>query len=236
LEAVFTAPDGARITVPGFYYGEGRWMVRFRDEVIGVLSDDTDAMSDFRRRFPKSPPVESLPVAVWVRLHGGLAFYLTEHQAQEASLLGFYHRNFLEAVTAHCLVAGEDRRTRHQHLVDWFGKQAWFLAPVTDKAERAQGAITDPPNTRKASELPWHLYKTSGESDPERCEEAVWQPLAEALCDLWLVEAKVGILSRKANAASSCLFRSFARLRRPGSETASFHAVTYKLLRRSNGL
>jgi hypothetical protein len=30
LEAVFTAPDGARIAVPGFYYGEGRWMVRFR--------------------------------------------------------------------------------------------------------------------------------------------------------------------------------------------------------------
>lgn len=30
LEAVFTAPDGARINVPGFYYGEGRWMVRFR--------------------------------------------------------------------------------------------------------------------------------------------------------------------------------------------------------------
>jgi WD40 repeat protein len=148
-------------------------------------------MDDFRRRSPKSPPVESLPVAVWVRLHGDLAFYLAEHQAQEASLLGFYHRSFLEAITAHCLAARETRQARHQHLADWFGKQAWFLDPATEKTGPAQGAITDPPNLRKASELPWHLYRTAGEFDPECCQEAVWQPLVDILCDIWLVEAKV---------------------------------------------
>lgn len=163
------------------------------DEVIGVLSDDDEVMRDFRRRSPKSPPVESLPVAVWVRLHGDLAFYLAEHQAQEASLLGFYHRSFLEAVTANCLTASETRQARYQHLADWFGKQAWFLAPASEDPDvpPREARIGDLPNARKASELPWQLYKTADESDPERCQEGVWQPLADALCDLWLVEAKV---------------------------------------------
>jgi WD40 repeat protein len=161
------------------------------DEILEILSADKEVMADFQRRSPDSPKTESLPVSVWVRLQGDLAFYLAEHQAQGASLLGFYHRNFLEAVTARCLAERETRQARHQHLADWFGKQAWFLAPAIGRTGQAQGAITDPPNTRKASELPWHLYKTADESDPQRCQETVWQPLAEALCNLLLVEAKV---------------------------------------------
>jgi hypothetical protein len=35
LEGEFIAPDGARTTTPGFYYGEGRWMVRFRPHAPG---------------------------------------------------------------------------------------------------------------------------------------------------------------------------------------------------------
>jgi hypothetical protein len=35
VDAEFTAPDGARIAVPGFYYGSGRWMIRFRPYAAG---------------------------------------------------------------------------------------------------------------------------------------------------------------------------------------------------------
>jgi hypothetical protein len=35
VNADFTAPDGARVAVPGFYYGAGRWMVRFRPGTSG---------------------------------------------------------------------------------------------------------------------------------------------------------------------------------------------------------
>jgi len=70
------------------------------DEILDILSADPEVMADFRRRSPNSPKADYLPVAVWVRLHGDLAFYLAEHQAQGASLIGFYHRSFLEAVTA----------------------------------------------------------------------------------------------------------------------------------------
>ncbi len=162
------------------------------DEMLGILSADAEVMADFVRRSPNSPRAGNLPVAVWVRLHGDLAFYLAEHEAQEgSSLLGFYHRSILEAVKGRYLAAREDRRGRHRHMAEWFGQQAWFLAPVTDKAGPAEGAITDPPNARKASELPWHLYRTAGESDPEGGQDAVWQPLADALCDILFVEAKV---------------------------------------------
>ncbi len=163
------------------------------DEILDILSADLEVMEDFRRRSPNSPKTNSLPLSVWVRLHGDLAFYFAEHQAQEASLLGFYHRSFLEAVTAHCLAAREDRRLRHQHLADWFGKQAWSLAPASEDPglPPREARIEDPPNARKASEFPWQLYKTADESDPERNQEAVWQPIADALCDILLVEAKV---------------------------------------------
>jgi WD40 repeat protein len=162
------------------------------DEMLGILSADAEVMADFVRRSPNSPRAGNLPVAVWVRLHGDLAFYLAEHEAQEgSSLLGFYHRSILEAVKGRYLAAREDRRGRHRHMAEWFGHQAWFLAPVTDKAGPAEGAITDPPNARKASELPWHLYRTAMESGPEGGRDAVWQPLADTLCDILLVEAKV---------------------------------------------
>jgi hypothetical protein len=35
VDAEFTAPDGARIAVPGFYYGGGRWMIRYRPYATG---------------------------------------------------------------------------------------------------------------------------------------------------------------------------------------------------------
>ncbi len=60
------------------------------DEVMEVLSADYDLMADFRRRSPNSPLKDTLPVAVWVRLHGDIASYLTEHQLQTADVLGFY--------------------------------------------------------------------------------------------------------------------------------------------------
>ena len=46
------------------------------DEVIEVLSGDKEVMAEFRDRFPKSPRVDILPTAVWVRLYGDIAFYL----------------------------------------------------------------------------------------------------------------------------------------------------------------
>jgi hypothetical protein len=38
------------------------------DELLDVLSSDTDVLTDFRRRFWKSPPVDRLPDIIWSRV------------------------------------------------------------------------------------------------------------------------------------------------------------------------
>jgi len=120
------------------------------DEILDILSADKEVMADFRRRSPNSPPVDSLPVAVWVRLHGDLAFYLAEHQAQGASLLGFYHRSFLEAVTAHSFALRDARETRHQHMSGYFLDCAKGLDPAKEWETDAE---------RGFAECVFHLVK-----------------------------------------------------------------------------
>lgn len=92
------------------------------DEMLDVLSADKDVISDFRRRSPDSPRADNLPVAVWVRLHGDLASYLAEREAQGARLIGFYHRSFLEAVSARGLAARYE--ACHRALARYFASKA----------------------------------------------------------------------------------------------------------------
>jgi len=35
ISAVFTSPEGRKVTVPGFYFGENKWMVRFAPDQLG---------------------------------------------------------------------------------------------------------------------------------------------------------------------------------------------------------
>ena len=143
------------------------------DEVLDILSADTDVMKDFHlrspieRRKPEAERIKPLPVAVWVRLHGDIAPYLTEHQLQNAALLVFYHRSFLEAAQAAFLDTRERLRAVHQRLVDFFSARTWFIAPVDEEGRVQRAAmITDPPDARKASELPMHLLRVASASGP----------------------------------------------------------------------
>jgi WD40 repeat protein/tetratricopeptide (TPR) repeat protein len=161
------------------------------DEVMDVLSADPDVMADFRRRSPRSPLTDALPIAAWVRLHGDIAPFVTEYQLRNEALLGFYHRAFLEAAYAAFSDTDDKRRIAHQRLADYFGGQAWFIAPVDEQGRvQRDAAITDPPNARKASELPWQLLRVASASDPARKELAVWDAPAAVLCDVECLEAR----------------------------------------------
>jgi WD40 repeat protein len=161
------------------------------DEVIDLLSADRDVMADFRRRSPDSPPSDTLPAAVWVRLYGDIGPYLVEHLLQNATLLGFYHRSFLDAAQATFLGTADGRRAAHQRLADLFAARSWSIVPVDEegRVQRA-AAITDPPDARKASELPWHLLRVAETADPAREHSTAWDPLVRVLCDIEFVEAK----------------------------------------------
>jgi WD40 repeat protein/tetratricopeptide (TPR) repeat protein len=161
------------------------------DELMDVLSADQVVLAEFRRRSPKSPPNDTLPTAVWVRLYGDIAPYLAERQLQNAALLGFYHRAFLEAVHAAFLDSDDKQRIAHQRLVDYFGGRTWFIAPVDEQGRvQREATITDPPNARKASELPWQLLQLASASDPVRKKLAVWDAPVAVLCDIQCLEAR----------------------------------------------
>ncbi len=141
------------------------------DEVLDVLSNDVDVLADFKRRAPKSPDVDRLPVVIWSRLYFDLEPYLTERSADGAALLAFYHRQLGEVVKAEetNYLSGGKKLARHRHLADYFDKQPLEIG-------RADGAL---PNLRKLSELPYQ--QTKGE---------LWKQLHDTLTDFRFLETK----------------------------------------------
>jgi WD40 repeat protein len=161
------------------------------DELIDLLSADREVIDDLRRRSPRSPRNDALPLAVWARLHGDIGPYLTTHQSQDADLLNFYHGSFLDAVQATFLNTAERRGQAHRHVAEHFASRAWFIAPVDSQGvAQRDGVLTDQPNVRKASELPWQLLRRAEASDPAREKPAEWDAALAVLCDMTFLEVK----------------------------------------------
>lgn len=147
------------------------------DELLDVLSADTDVLADFRRRSPRSPVADRLPVVVWSRLSFDLEPYLAERAAEGGPLLGFYHRQ-LEAVVAADYEADEAGRERHRALARYFGDQ-----PLDFQSNGRTIA-----NVRKLVELPYQ--QTIGE---------LWDEVFVTLTDFAFLEHKVaavGVVER----------------------------------------
>ncbi len=93
------------------------------DELLDVLSRDTELFDDFQAQAQHVLPEPRLPVVVWSRLYSELAPYLTERGADDAFLLTFYHRQFADVVAKSYL--GESvRQVRHRHLARNFLKNS----------------------------------------------------------------------------------------------------------------
>jgi WD40 repeat protein len=139
------------------------------DELLDVLSADSEVMGDFQRRNPRSPEVNRLPVVLWSRLHDDLAPYLIERSADHTSLLGFYHRQLGEAAQAKSLT--EDQAApRHRALAEYFDAQPLWHGHEPDRT----------PNYRKVAELPYQ--QTKGQ---------MWDGIERTLGDLLYLEARV---------------------------------------------
>ena len=139
------------------------------NEILDVLSADDEVMRDFRRRSPRSPEVKSLPPVVWSRLHGDLEPYLAMRGADNTSLLGFYHRQFAEAVSGKFLTEESGPET-HAALARYFGDQALWIGEAPGRA----------PNCRKCSELPYQQTQSG----------CMWMKLVATLTELDFVDAK----------------------------------------------
>lgn len=146
------------------------------DEMIDVLSRDSEVMADFRRRSPKSPPVDTLPVAVWSRFYLDLSPYLAERSSEGATLLSFYHRELGE-VAKEDYLAGDEGKERHRAMAEYFNSQGdpggKGYRDETKEWERWGGT------PRALRELPYHVTMAE-----------MWDELFNTLTDFRFLENK----------------------------------------------
>lgn len=116
------------------------------DELLDILSCDSELMNDFKERTYNKLSERRLPVVVWSRLYFDLKPYLTVLNSGGLLLYGFYHRQFGEAA-ADRYCKSVDVLYYHQRLAEYFSQSALWNA--TGKKPI--------PNHRKVSELPYHL-------------------------------------------------------------------------------
>ncbi|XP_075681436.1 NACHT domain- and WD repeat-containing protein 1 [Rhinoderma darwinii] len=140
-------------------------------ELKDILSIDNDVLSDIYQYWaPPSNDVIRIPSLSWTHLRYDLEGYLVERQADESTVLGLYHRQFIE-VAHDIYLSGSEKTKRHRTLADYF-MGTWSLGtkrpihlPLIKKTLSADRKVApqplwfseDLPNLRKMSELPYHL-------------------------------------------------------------------------------
>lgn len=140
-------------------------------ELEDVLSLDDDVLNDVYQYW--TPPLRRLPPLLWIRIRSDIGDYLIERGADDARVVYWYHRQFIEVATLRYL--GLSKEEIHSMLAEFFsGKWSNGAAkPYVDKeghtllkdrlvaaqplvfhSENAEGTIF---NLRKLNELPFHL-------------------------------------------------------------------------------
>lgn len=139
------------------------------NEMLDVLSSDNEVMGEFRRRSPRSPLVDSLPVVLWSRLYADLEPYMAKRTADGSSLITFYHRQLRAGVEKKFL--GRNRKeARHSALAKYFGQQSLY-AQENDRVHA---------NLRMLSELPY-----------QQTHSGQWEKLLATLTNFNFLQVKV---------------------------------------------
>ena len=175
------------------------------DELIDILSADTEVMEDFRRRSPDSPDVGSLPVVMWLRLASELAPYLVSLSFEGAEVLSFQHAQIADAAEEQFL-AGAARQIRHEALSRHFLDQGFrhLDADVASVNGRIEAV-----DKRQVDELPWQLTRAV-----EAGSTCALVQLEQVLTDLRFIEAKC--LGGRLYDLVADYGRALSVLRRPG--------------------
>ncbi|KAG8594792.1 hypothetical protein GDO81_001328 [Engystomops pustulosus] len=140
-------------------------------ELKDILSIDNDVLSDIYQYWaPPNEEVIRIPSLSWTHLRHDLEGYLVERQADGSTVLGLYHRQFIE-VAHEIYLNGSEKTKRHHILADYF-MGTWALGtkrpinlPLIKKTLTADRKVAPQPlwfseqlpNLRKMNELPYHL-------------------------------------------------------------------------------
>ncbi|OCU00805.1 NACHT domain- and WD repeat-containing protein 1 [Xenopus laevis] len=140
-------------------------------ELKDILSLDDEVLADIYQYWaPPSNDLIRFPTLPWTRLRYDLEGYLVERQADGSTVLGLYHRQFIEVAQETYLTKAE-KSNRHGILADYFmgkwsmGTKRPILLPLINKSLSADRKVASQPlwfsdnmpNRRKMSELPYHL-------------------------------------------------------------------------------
>lgn len=113
------------------------------DELIDLLSQDTQVIDEVYRRSPNSPSFSKLPFMIWARLYADLVDYLKEINYQKKTLFTFYHLQIADVVNE---MMTDDLFTYiHQQNIDYYVSQAYFY-------DGKKHIV----NARKMTSLPYH--------------------------------------------------------------------------------
>jgi NACHT domain- and WD repeat-containing protein len=143
------------------------------DEILEILSLDTDFFENFLKRARHKPPEPKLPVVVWSRLYFDLEPYLSTTNHEGTVLFTFFHRELGEVARNIYLVG--DEKTYHQVLSDYFLSKA---DPEVEP-QKTEGRRAWKGTPRALSELPYHLSRGHR-----------WDELFQTLVDFTFLEEK----------------------------------------------
>ncbi|XP_053558868.1 NACHT domain- and WD repeat-containing protein 1 [Bombina bombina] len=140
-------------------------------ELKDILSIDNEVLSNIYQYWaPPRDDVIRFPSLPWTFLRVDLEGYLVERQADRSTVLGLYHRQFVE-VAQEMYLCDSEKLKIHSILADYF-LGTWSLGikhpiqlPFINKSLNADRKVApqplwfseDMPNLRKMSELPYHL-------------------------------------------------------------------------------
>ena len=138
------------------------------DELVDLLSADPAVMDDFRRRSPRSPVVDRIPMVVWSRSFLDLGPWLREGTVDDTRVLAIQSRE-IRAHVEDTYLAGSERLLRHRAIAEYFAAQPNYF----DRDNRAA------PNLRKLSGLPYH-----------QAHGQLWEDLQHTLTDFGFLQAR----------------------------------------------
>ena len=118
-------------------------------ELLDMLSKDSEVLDDIRQRSPQSPSISTVPFSVWARLRNDLGDYIAERVADDVPLLRFHHSRIGEVAAER--VTGY-LKNAHWALARYFGGDYPDLLQPDHFVGPDDGWK---PNSRKAIELPY---------------------------------------------------------------------------------
>ena len=87
-------------------------------EIEDLLSCDDEVLEDVYQYW--TPPIRRIPPLLGVRIRNDFAGYLIDRGADGASVITWYHRQFIEAARDRYLSTEEERVRTHRALSDYF--------------------------------------------------------------------------------------------------------------------